>query len=357
MPQPHHILTINNIRYNLTELMSLAANKGEPWLTDVYTFIKEWCNDEDTILVKTSGSTGTPKPILLKKNQMIYSAQQTCRFFNITSESALLLCLPAAFIAGKMMIVRAMVSGANLMLNGPVSNPFEKITEDIDFAAITPFQLHHSFDTLQHKNNIKTLIVGGGEINPVLEEKIQQLQTSIYATYGMTETSTHVALRPVNGPQRSQWFSALGETKFSVDQEDCLIIDNSNLTDTPLITKDIAELKGSRLFRWLGRRDNIINSGGIKLIPEEIESQIAPVIKTRFIIDSITHETLGQAPVLILESVPINSQEEQAILEQMKGLLHPYAMPHNIYCMAEFPTTATGKVDRRGLRGVINNED
>ena len=376
------LLTINNKHYTLKALLQLCEQKvtsqsTPTWERDIYLFIREWLSEADYIEAKTSGSTGKPKNIKLKKKWLEYSATQTCNFFNLNSQSSALLCLPAAYIAGRMMIVRAFVSGMNLLTVEPSSNPFinhpfiqpselaarhsanqpisQLANHSLDFTALTPFQLHQSLQTLQNNPLVKSIIVGGGEISPALEKEVQDLPIDIYATYGMTETSSHIALRRVNGSERKESFTIIGHTKINIDARGCLIIENPYLFEGRLVTNDIVEVLSNSEFRWLGRYDNIINSGGVKIMPEEIEQSIANLHTGTMVISSIPDVKLGEAVVLVVESKEMTKEDKHSLLAQIKGLVHPYAQPKQIFTVAHIPKTPTGKVDRISLKVLLKD--
>ena len=351
---------INGKKYNSEALSQFCQQKlmdsttGE-WEKHIYEFILNWLNDDDHILVNTSGSTGKPKTIALKKSQMAYSARQTCGFFQLNQESTGLLCLPAAYIAGKMMIVRGLVCGFNLITREPAGNPFVNLHEKIDFAAITPFQLFQSLETLKKSSPAETLIVGGGEISPELEKELQDIPVKIFATYGMTETSSHVALRQVNGKTRSSAFQVIGDTKISKDKRNCLVLENTYLFDGKLFTNDFVEIISENRFRWLGRFDNIINTGGIKVIPEEIEKTIAHLQPEVMVVSSVPDNKLGEAVVLAIENEVISDEMQKNLLRQIKQMVQSYCMPRKIFSIKEFPKTATGKINRKALKELLRN--
>jgi o-succinylbenzoate---CoA ligase len=335
----------NQFQKHLLHQGSTAA----AWQKDIYTFVEQWLNEEDDIIVYTSGSTGEPKAIKLKKQWMKHSAMQTCGYFGLTEKSTGLLCMPAAYIAGKMMIVRALVSGMDLFCMEPSGNPFKELKEKIDFTAITPFQLYQSLNDLR-KPLVQTIIVGGGEISDALEKEIQLLPVNIYATYGMTETSSHVAVRQVNGVGKDDQFTVIGNTKISTDDRNCLVLENPDLFDGILATHDVIEMHGEKKFSWLGRFDNIINSGGIKIIPEKTEQAISDLRKERMIISSQKDDRLGEKVVLVIESPALNEEEKTTLREQIRKRVHPYSVPATIYTMERFPETNTGKIDRLKIR-------
>ncbi len=350
-------ITINHIRYPLAELQQLCKEKqsGETaqWEKDIYAFIRNWLDENETLEVHTSGSTGKPKKIKLRKTWMKYSAVQTCNFFGLNQNSSALLCLPACYIAGKMMIVRAFVSGFNLITCPPEGNPFHHLTEKVDFAAVTPFQLHQSLATLSNSPSVKTLIVGGGEISPTLSTQIRQLDINIYATYGMTETSSHIALKRVNGQNPESFYRVIGDTQIKRDDRSCLTICNPHLFEGWLVTNDLVSIEDERHFRWLGRYDNIINSGGLKISPEEIVQAVSHLRKEKMIITSKPHPKLGQAVVLVLENTALTNQEKDILEKEMKNILPVHHLPKEILCLEEFPLTATGKPDRLKIASLV----
>ena len=200
---------------------------------------------------------------------------------------------------------------------------------------------------------VKSIIVGGGEVSPSLEKEVQELPIEIYATYGMTETSSHIALRRVNGSERKDFYTIIGHTKINVDVRGCLTIDNPYLFEGRLVTNDIVEVLNSKEFRWLGRYDNVINSGGIKIMPEEIEKSITHLRSEMMVVSSIPNDKLGDAVVLVIEGEQITEEEKLELLSQIKLLVHPYALPTQTICIAEISRTSNGKVDRQSLKRVI----
>ena len=348
MPQKA-IITLNHTRYTPPALKQLCSEKMKgdtaQWEKDIFSFISLWLQMDNSIEVHTSGSTGKPKKIELRKAWMEYSARQTCRFFGLDANSSALLCLPAAYIAGKMMIVRAFVSGFNLIIRPPEGNPFENLDEKVDFGAITPFQLHQSLKTLKQHSTARTLIVGGGEISPSLEAEIRHLDIDIYATYGMTETSSHIALKKVN--QEDSHYTVIGDTEIGSDERGCLTLANPYLFEGTLITNDIVEIKDDMHFHWLGRYDNIINSGGIKISPEEIEKRISHLRPEKMIIAAVPDNKLGQALCLVIEKKELPQTEEEELISNLKSKLNPFQVPKKIFYWEKLPHTKTGKVDRK----------
>jgi O-succinylbenzoic acid--CoA ligase len=271
-------ITIDGNMYTFSELLTLSRNKTESvnilsWEKDIYRFIFTWLNDIAEVVQHSSGTTGKNKEIKLLKQSMMASAKHTCRYFNLQKGHTTLLCLPVDYIAGKMMIVRCMVGELNLCLTEPNSTPDISAFQHIDFCAMVPLQVLNILNSGSSLLPIKKLIIGGAEISNDLENRLLHMSTEAYATYGMAETCSHVAVRRLNGSGRKETFQALSGVTLTQDTRDCLIIDATWLPGQ-IITNDIVEFTDHKSFNWLGRYDNLINSGGIKIVPEEVESAI-----------------------------------------------------------------------------------
>ncbi len=344
------MLKINGKIYETDQLKSLCKQYFQlnGWESDIYHFIEQWFNENEFINVQTSGSTGEPKIIQLKKNHLIQSAKLTCDFFALNNSCNALLCLPVKYIAGKMMIVRAFIGQFNLITIAPTVNPFENINEPIDFVAITPHQLAHSIQTLKDKK-IKNIIVGGADISPILEKEAQLLPSNIFATYGMTETASHVAIRRINGKNASNLYEALPPVTFDIDELNRLIIHANYFTYSPIYTNDIVKLIDNKHFIWIGRYDNVINSGGIKVFPEEVEKKISPFIPCPFFIGPFPDNFLSEIVCLYLEtsSSKISTIVQEELIHSIKPLLEKHQLPRKIVLLEKFVYSPNGKLLRK----------
>jgi len=320
--------------------------------SDIFIFIEQWFNKNDFIEVQTSGSTGKSKLIKLQKNHMINSALATGSYFSLFENTKALLCLSVNYIAGKMMLVRALSLGWNLDFIAPISNPLKDNTTKYDFVAMVPLQVKNSLTNI---STIKTLIVGGAPVSNQLLKQIQNIDTAIFATYGMTETITHIAVKRLNNfktvierETKQSFYQVLPNIKISKDERDCLVIDAPKISDDLIITNDIVELISKNEFKWLGRYDCIINSGGVKLFPEEIESKLSKCIKNEFFVAGIKDEILGEKLILIIENSNQNSNKE-LIFNQINSLktLDKYQKPKEIFFVEEFSKTPTQKLNRK----------
>lgn len=342
--EPHFDFRLNGISFDVDELKEVGYSlikEGEPYEQSLGDFLLDWLNDEPTISVKTSGSTGNPKIIKLQKEHMVNSALATGGFFDLIAGNSALLCIPTDFIAGKMMLVRAMVLGLALDCVEPSSRPLEFVSKQYDFCAMVPMQVDNSVDKI---NSIKTLIVGGAPISNYLQSKLQKSSCRIFETYGMTETSTHIAVKKVNHSPEST-FRLLPDIKISQDTRDCLVIDAPKIVNEKITTNDVVKLISDSEFEWLGRADNVINSGGVKIFPEQIEAKLAPLMKNRFFLAGLPDIRLGEKLVLIIES----EKDPKALSDTNVFLpvLEKYEMPKKVMVISKFIETGSGKINRR----------
>ena len=320
----------------------------EPWQQEVFQFLGEWYSDAPVIEAHTSGSTGAPKRVLLEKDRMRASARMTGEFLQMKPGDRALLCLPIRYIAGKMMLVRAATLQLRLYVVKPSSTPLTLVGSSIDLCAMVPNQVFASIEELE---KVHILLIGGGPVNYELESKLKRKGGSIFHTYGMTETLTHVAMRRINEPGASRYFKALPGVSFRVDERDCLAIDAPHLIENELITNDCVELSDSKSFVWKGRMDHVIISGGIKIQPEEVERALEPILDHRYFVAGIPDPSLGQKLILVVEG-------DQRMLGNISQLLSkislaPYQFPREVYFLPQFEETPTGKVQRTKTVGKL----
>lgn len=322
------------------------------WKKELCNLILDWIGPNDHIVTQTSGSTGTPKKISILKSQMIYSAQTTCDYLRLKPDDTALLCIPARFIGGKMMIVRAFVSGFNLITVPPSANPFAEINQEVDFVALTPLQCYHSMSKLKAFPP-RRIIIGGGEVSKQLEKHLDEIPSEVYSTYGMTETSSHIAMRKLTGSNRSENFHVLGSTTVDTDHRGCLRISNSKLLHEKLTTNDLVEIVNKKEFRWLGRWDHVINSGGVKLIAEDLEKKIAHLLPFKMLYIPVADPVFGEIPVLALEKEQLTETEKEKLFMQIKSIVDKFAVPKNMIAVSGFPHTGSGKPDRNKLKEIV----
>ncbi|WP_435625504.1 AMP-binding protein [Flagellimonas sp.] len=339
----HNSFRLNGVSFGQEALFEVAyslVKEGQDFEKPIGDFLLDWCSTKPELDVYTSGSTGKPKKISIQKSHMVNSALATGQYFKLEPKTSALLCLPVTGIAGKMMLVRAMVLGLELDYVAPSSQPLKESTGSYDFCAMVPLQAEKSINEL---NRVNTLILGGAPISHSLEKRLRQSTNRTFATYGMTETITHVAVRQVS-PETEKEFKVLPFVEISQDDRNCLVIKAPKVSDNPVVTNDLVELTSKTSFKWLGRYDNIVNSGGIKLIPEQIEAKLSTRIKDRFFITGIPDDSLGQKLVLIIEG-DMNTDNLLETLRQSSEL-DKYEIPKAAYKVPKFEEAKNGKVQR-----------
>lgn len=307
--------------------------------TEIHKFLKEIFDDSEKIVLHTSGSTSKPKPFTFSKSALIKSSMATNSFFGLDKTSIALLGLPVNYIAGKMMVVRALIGGYNLLIVRPSSNPLSSLSEEVTFVPLTPFQARSILRTSPEDfQKVEIILIGGGALDANLRKELARLPNEVYASFGMTETLTHFAIARIE-PKDDLLFKPLPGVELKTDERGCLIVSREGITDQPLVTNDLVELKEEG-FRWLGRADNLINSGGIKVIPEEVESLLAGRINSPFFVAGIPDENLGEQVVLFIEG-------DQS--PDLKGIIfgNPYQKPRLIVQISRFEYTDSGKIKRR----------
>ncbi|WP_103326725.1 AMP-binding protein [Bacteroidetes bacterium endosymbiont of Geopemphigus sp.] len=321
------------------DLFELKDRFDEKWQQIIFSFLEQWYDKKPFILTSTSGTTGKRKEISLKKEYMRNSARMSGDFFKLAKGSTALLCLSPEYIAAKMMLVRSAVLGLRLYCVDPSSEPLRNLDLSFDFAAMVPLQLFNIFSDI---HRIKKLLVGGAPLTLAMEELLQKIHTACYASYGMTETLSHIALRRINGSDKSLWYTSLPGIEIGVDHRKCLKIFSPLLMDDPLQTNDLVRLQAPDRFKWMGRYDYLINSGGIKIIPEEWEAKLQGFISRRFFLSSLADEALGEKLIMIVQG---NSFDIKFPDELFKEACQFYK-PKEIYFVSKFLETPTGKIRR-----------
>ena len=325
------------------------------FLQDLEAFLQEWHNEDPTVWVHTSGSTGTPKPLQVEKERMMASARLTCSFLGLKEGDSALLCMPLQYIAGKMVVVRSLIAGLRLIPIAPSGHPLKDLKETPTFAAMIPMQVYNTLQVPEERARlmeIKHLIIGGGAIDDTLAHELKDFPNHVWSTYGMTETLSHIALRRLNGTDTSDWYTPFEQVRIRLSEEGTLIIHAPNVCSEELKTNDIAEINEEGKFRILGRKDNTINSGGVKIQIEQVESRLKKHLDTPFLISARRDAKFGEIVVLIYNMVG-NEDDIRRICEME---LPTYWVPKAYIGVDELPMTGTGKPDRASARRLANGE-
>jgi o-succinylbenzoate---CoA ligase len=331
-------------------LLSVESYKNEEFFFKLYTFISHWFLTDENISVQTSGSTGIFKTLIFTREQMLASATRTNEYFQLNKDSKALLAMDIKYIGAKMMIVRSIAAKMKLYVIAPCSDPLEnELFEDksiqIDFIPVVPLQMYHMCSHSEKLSHIKTIIIGGGSLDHKLVKTINQLgiETKCYETFGMTETISHIAVRRVGEMD----FEVLDEVKIDVDHRNTLCVFDQKTMKNPIQTNDIVEIIDQRKFRWIGRFDNVINSGGMKFYPEELEKKINHLIKNPFVIVGVDDEVLGQKTVLIQEG---EVENEDNILVLLCSILSKYELPKSVIGHKYNFERVNDKIDRNAAK-------
>jgi O-succinylbenzoic acid--CoA ligase len=313
-------------------------------------FLTEWNNDNARIIVHTSGSTGKPKPMWVEKQRMKNSARITCDFLGLKEGDTALLCMSLDYIAGKMVVVRSLECGLHLISVNPGGHPLSadslgSYKGEITFAAMVPLQVYNSLHVPAERLRLKAirhLIIGGGFIDNTLAQELKSFPNYVWSTYGMTETLSHIALRRLNGEGATLWYTPFESVHVSLNQEGCLVIDAPMICDHILVTNDCAELSpDGRRFRILGRKDNVIDSGGIKIQIEEVEQMLKPFLRVPYIITKCSDVKFGEVVVLLTED-----NEMSDVQEICMNALPKYWQPRRYFHIDHLPMTITNKPAR-----------
>ena len=331
----HPDFKLNGKSFSYIELLAEALylkENGQLFEKNIGKFLLEWLNTESFVLVHTSGSTGKPKKIVLQKTAMMASAKATGTFFNLQPKNSALLCLSADYIAGKMMLVRAITLGLHLDAVEPNSNPLEN--KKYAFVAMVPMQVANSLEQL---HLIKTLLIGGTKVSYQLAESILKTNCQAFESYGMTETISHIAIKQIGEKE----FTVLPNVSISLDERNCLVIEALELSKDKIITNDIVEILNESQFILKGRIDNVINSGGVKIFPEEVEEKLADYISERYFIASRLDEKFGEKLILVVEAKPFEIENNIFL-----GLTK-YQIPKEIIFVEKFVETETNKINRK----------
>mgnify|MGYP000651323093 CR=1 FL=1 len=325
---------------------AICDGVSDAFLQKVREFLAEWQSESEEIHVKTSGSTGEPKLIRLNKARVKASAKATGAFFNFQPGQRVLLNLSPDYIAGKLMLVRALEHDMQVVIAPNQQNPLENLTDmELDFGAFVPYQVEAMLKnehTRRRYQNIKNVIIGGAPVSLALEQELKTLTNQSFATFGMTETITHFALRNLSAGD--SFYRCLPGITIRQDERRCLIIE-PNAVCNELVTNDLIEPINPHEFKWLGRADFVVNSGGIKLSPEQLEKKVSLVLENyAFYFGGRPSEKYGEELVLYIEGEEPEGWDE--LYAQVCQQLGKYERPKAVVFMPEFERTETGKIKR-----------
>ena len=356
-------IQFGDIRIQKEQLVSFDGADLLPMATrPAFDFLLDWERGVELFTFHTSGSTGAPKEISFHRNQLLASAILTINALQLKAGETALVCLDTRFIAGALMLVRGLTANMNIVIVEPAGNPLRDYSGPCDFVALVPYQLLQILNEVPEKiSRVRNIIIGGAPIESTLQARLKALSGNVYATYGMTETITHVALQKLNGSDAQGYFETLPGIRFEIDERNCLIVHARYLNET-VVTNDIVKLLDAGKFRWLGRYDNVINTGGVKVQKEELEAILSGILQelgitNRYFVDSVEDSALGQKVILVIEGNPLAPELEENIRLKVASKKDRFHVPKSILYSQSFSQTPTQKIDRQRTLGElgINN--
>jgi O-succinylbenzoic acid--CoA ligase len=348
-------LWLTGKNFSFEEIKNTFKQNHNAFEESILNFCRDWLNGKTEFQIQTSGSTGNPKTISFTRAQLQASAKLTEEALQLRTGFNSLVCLDAKYIAGQMMLVRSLVTGMNIFAVAPTANPFQQIPNEIkiDFAALVPYQVQAILDSpYEYRfNEIKTIIIGGAPLPFSIQDRLQKFSCSFYATYGMTETISHIALQKLNGVDRQNFFVPLPLVRIKKDDRGCLVVTAPHVSGPEIITNDLVEINNDQSFKIIGRWDNVINSGGVKINPEKIEAAVGQAfsnckIKNEYFITGMNDLKFGKTVNLIIEDEIWDETKKEMIESELKKALPKFELPKEIYFLKNFVRTASGKINR-----------
>ncbi|MDR0891008.1 MAG: AMP-binding protein [Mediterranea sp.] len=346
-------LLLDGREYAPADLDSLPGQGQQ----ELYDFLREWFDGSPYVSVQTSGSTGTPKVWQARKTQMMQSARLTCEALGLRVGDTALLNMNLRYIGAKMMVVRSLVAGLNLLVRPASGHPLADVETTVQFASMVPMQVYNTLQVAAEKERLgraDVLIIGGGAVDEALLTEVGRLPGKVYSTYGMTETLSHIALRRLNGPEASERYFPLPSVHLSLSERGTLTIEAPLVCDEVLHTNDVARLFPDGSFIVLGRIDNVINSGGIKIQAEELEAQLRQLLPgLSLVVTSMPDARLGEAVVLLVEKDLLDGDEREAMEAKIRAGVSSYSFPKRILTVERIPLAGNGKVDRAACKKLV----
>ena len=351
-------LLLNGREFAYVAIQEYPARLAAPvngYEAKILDFVRQWLNGTQEFTLTTSGSTGPPTPLALRRRQLEASARRTADFFDLGPGDRALVCLNCEYIGGMMMLVRGLERNLHLTIVEPHADPFANVAADaeFDFSAFVPLQLKAVLAAghAPRLNRLKCLLVGGAPADAALQQELQPLTVPVYLTYGMTETCSHVALRRLNGPNAGTSFQVLTGIAAGQDARGCLTLRGDVTDDQLIVTNDVVHLLDAHTFEWLGRADFVINSGGVKVPAEKVESVLDVALaeignSRRCFVAGLPDARLGQAVTAFIEGPVLSAALEAELKALLAGRLGRYEQPRQLVYVPEFQATATGKINR-----------
>ena len=355
-------IIIRNKAYSFDTVKVQGDNlphETNPFFASALKLARQWLRGDTEFVFQTSGSTGTPKKIMLRRGQLLASAQGTIDTLGLTSGEHILVCMNTQFIGGAMLLIRGLILNATITLQEPSGNPLQFIDPNhpytfVSFAPLQLFPLLQDASGEKEKlNRFKHILIGGAAIDVALEQKLASLRAAVYHTYGMTETVSHIALRKIG---KNAFYTILKGVFIKTDERNCLAVKSASTQNQWIQTNDVVTIINDTSFELHGRFDDLINSGGIKILPSTIERAIRECLGNRIsavLVTGITDPRLGQQIIAVIESGNDADDLRKDLDQKLPGLLGKYEIPKQFYVLRQFVYTPTGKISKPEILKMI----
>lgn len=319
---------------------------------EVFRFCSEWNEGKAEFQFHSSGSTGVPKSIVLTRTQLISSAQLTGQWLSLAPRDVALMALPVQYIAGAMVLVRALVLDLDVLLVDPCQNPLEQVQDlSIQLASFVPTQWATILNSNIHVQAIfskaKGVLIGGASLDTNLEKATVALDLPIYHTYGMTETVSHVAYRDLH--EESPYFHCLPGVEIQLNTQGCLMVQGPMTAEQWIETNDLVHMVDEYTFEFVGRADRVINSGGKKIFPDLVENWVRRFYgqkkwKGEILLVGLPDSFYGQKAVLFT-TMDLSEEEKNQLIDFLKEHLASEDCPKAIVFRPRFELLGNGKID------------
>ena len=308
-------------------------------------WLQAWMSGQKSLSFYSSGTTGEPKKIDFTREQIVSSAKRTAIFFNLHEHTKVLSTLPYTFVAGRMNVLRALILNHDLYIldDWHDQKDWEGLSHhEIDWWTCTPMMLESVINMGIDLSFIKKILLGGGPIPPHLQKIMREMSCEIWEGYGMTETLTHIACRRVNGPSVGQGFQFLEGVRGYLGSNENLIVEDEIL-GVSAVTNDRIAMQEDGSFLVLGRLDDVINSGGIKIFPDQVEKYLRPHVPGNFAIVKAKDEKLSEKVICLFDD---ETFDHTRVNWSVVFSLHPYWKPREFIHVKVLPYNTNGKLIR-----------
>lgn len=289
-----------NIKFDFSKQhswQSLLKQIEESANNELVSFVRNIVENPEEIKVQSSGSTGKPKVFTFTYQQYRASANISIRYFGLKEGMSCLLPMSLKHIGAQLMLVRAFETKMKIDIVTASSDLSDFLQSGYDFVPMVPTQFLMSYESNSSCfQKVKTVLLGGSSITQDVQEIAKRLPTQVFSSYGMTETLTHVGVKELSSKENN--YQILPGFKLSLNESNCLEIEAPHFSEKQ-ITNDVARLNGNS-FEILGRLDNVIITGGLKVQAEEVEKKLADELNQTFYVSSSADSKWGQVLTLVL---------------------------------------------------------